>query len=147
MSGPEIALTVVVAVMALVSVVLVVQQMAREERTRAECEKLRRENNKLMLGAGRLINQVEDLDGVPVWRPPNGDTTMQYEDATLHAMQTMFTKEELELLSADAGLEYEHVGGQSLLVIALRLRERARHLGMDERLKAAIRRVRPNAKL
>lgn len=147
MSGPEVALTIIVGIMALLSVVLIVQQMAREERTQNECEKLRRENNKLMLGAGRLITQIEDFDLSPVWRPPNGDVTMQYEDPTLHAMQTLFTKEELELLAADAGLEYEHVGGQGLLVIALRLRERARHLGMDEKLRMAIKRVRPNARL
>jgi hypothetical protein len=129
------------------------QQVVRErgtqtdnERLREQNDSLRRENNMLMVSAGRLIAQVERMEGIPEWYPA-GTITPVEKDKYLHAMQTLFTKEELMQLADEAGLNYDHVAAQSLPGIARELMEQARHRGIESRLRDSVKRQRPNAGL
>lgn len=149
----EVLLTAVLALFVLVSVFLMAQQVVRErgtqtdnERLREQNDLLRRENNMLMVSAGRLIAQVERMEGIPEWYPA-GTITPVEKNKYLNAMQTLFTREELMLLADDAGLDFDHITAQSLPGIALQLHEQARHKGIEARLHDAVRRERPHAKL
>jgi hypothetical protein len=153
-SQSETILTMVLALFVVASIFLISQQIVRErgtqdenERLRKENELLRRENTMLIVGNGRLTAQIENMEGIPVWRAPNGTITPYDKDPFLNAMQTLFTKEELMLLADDAGLNYDHVAAQSLPGIARELMEQARHRGIEVRLKDAVKNARPNAHL
>jgi hypothetical protein len=116
----------------------------RQERVDAENERLRHENYRLLDGSLRLVHQVEEMDAIPVWRP-FADATPGGEGALVRTLRERFTREELALLAHEIGINAEDIGGQTLPAMALRLAEAARHRGIEDRLRDAVRRARPNA--
>lgn len=66
-------------------------------------------------------------------------------DRLYEALRTLFTVEELEVLSNEIGIDIDDVGGQTLPVMALRLMRHAQHTGRLAALADAVRRARPNA--
>ena len=66
-------------------------------------------------------------------------------DRVYMALRTLFRMSAIEVVAGEIGLDIEHVGGDSLPVVALRIVNQARHEGKYDALAAAVRRERPNA--
>lgn len=111
---------------------------------------LRLAMSRLMIGAARLIAQVEEMGGEPVYRLPServGRPDEESDAARLHRLLVEhFSQEELDGLAFEAGVVQESYGGSTRPARALALVQVASRHGQLEDLVVAARRARPTVR-
>lgn len=104
-------------------------------------------NAKIAFLERRITRLVDILEARDMLTPSDAAQLRVSPAQTLDALMELFSKEDLEVLAYEVGIDLQHLGGDTVPVIAKRLLQEADRAGKYAALVAGIKKARPNANL